>query len=537
LLEAVVGLQCPVVVALNKVDVARQEGRPVDVEVLSEGLGLPVVETQAHRGHGAVALGQALSAARGAPAPPWKVEDPAALVARSASSPETAGSTTLTDRVDALLLHPVLGLPILLALFAGVFQLIFAGADPFIGWIEAGLGLLAGAVEALVAPGALQSFLIDGLVNGVGSVLVFVPQIVILIAIVTLLEASGYMARAVFLLDRLLRAVGLSGKSFVPLVSSFACAVPGILASRVITSETDRIATVVVAPLMSCSARLPVYVVLIGAFFEPALAGWVLLGLYLLGIAVAALVAVGLRKTVLSGGESTLMMELPTYQSPSWRVVVSQTVGALRAFVVLAGTIIFAASIIIWLLSYYPRPAAVHEASEAERVALVQSVERGERDAAALERDLAQVDAREAAAYLEASYLASLGKGLQPLFAPAGFDWRTTVGVVASFPARELIIPTLGILYSLGDVDAGDYEVGAMTSPVAAGGLRATLRNATDAEGRRTFNPLVALSIMIFFALCSQCAATLGVIRRETRSWRWPVFTFTYMTVFAWVAS
>ena len=231
------------------------------------------------------------------------------------------------------------------------------------------------------------------------------------------------------------------------------------------------------------------------------------------------------------------MMELPTYQAPSWRVVLSQTLGALRSFVLLAGTVIFAASIVIWLLSYYPRPMAVHEAAEAERTRVMAAAESGALDAGARDVALAAADARESAAYLEASYLASLGKGLQPLFAPAGFDWRTTVGVVASFPARELIIPTLGILYSLGDVDAGAYEVGTMTSPVPEGGLRATLRSATDADGHRTFNPLVALSIMVFFALCSQCAATLGVIRRETRSWRWPVFTFTYMTVFAWIAA
>jgi ferrous iron transport protein B len=359
------------------------------------------------------------------------------------------------------------------------------------------------------------------MVNGVGSSLVFVPQIALLYAFVTVVEASGYMARAVFLLDQPLRKVGLSGKSFVPLASSFACAIPGIVAARILGDERDRLATIVTAPLMSCSARLPVYVVMLAAFFPPQQAGLLLFLLYALGLVVAVAVALVLRRTALRGGGSLLVMELPTYQWPQLRLVAAHTGYAVRSFLRTAGSVILVATVVVWALGYFPRPAAIGERFATLRAAAPAG------EAGAARR--AQLDAEEAAAYLEQSWLARAGKAAQPVFAPAGFDWRMTVGVLAAFPARELVVPTLGTLYSLGEVEA--------SADAPDERLAASLRSTLGPDGRPTLDALTALAVMAFFALCSQCVGTLAAIRRETHSWRWPLFTFAYMTALAWLVA
>lgn len=518
----------PVVVALTKSDVA---GVAIDVTALSEQLGVPVVPVNAHSGEGAATLLDRLANATAPAAPRGRVDLDQLARAVSTARPSRAGA--FTDRLDAILLHRVFGLPILALLVFGIFQALFVGAEPLMGAIEAGQEALGGWVAGVVPEGALQSFLVDGLVNGVGSVVVFLPQIVLLMIFVSVLEASGYMARAAFLLDRVLSKVGLSGRSFVPMVSSFACAVPAILATRMIDNEKERIATIAVLPLMSCSARLPVYVVLIGAFFPSHQAGLVLFSLYAMGILVAAAVAAILRKTRLRGSHAVLMMELPVYQRPALRVVLRQVWIASREFLATAGTIIVTTAILIWVFSYYPRPAAIHEAHEAERATAQELVPEGPlRD-----RRLAAIDAQEKAAYLEQSFLAEAGKAIQPVFEPAGFDWRTTVGVLAAFPAREMVIPTLGILYSVGDVDPGEFDVASLDRAEAHQneGLSGRLRQATREDGSAAWTSLSALSVMVFFALCSQCMATLGAIRRETRSWKWPLFVFGYMTTLAWL--
>jgi ferrous iron transport protein B len=526
LLQQVMNIGLPVVVALNKQDVARDQGRPVDAKALAAALQVPVLETNALTGAGIDSLRQKLVDAPESCVPTNFDPDTLAMEVQSQANP----ARTWTDRLDSLLLHRRYSLLILALVMFAIFQLVFTIAEPFMTWIEAGQGWLEGIVESAMASGALRSFLVDGLINGVGSAVIFIPQIALLIGLVTLLESSGYMARAAFLLDRPLSRVGLSGRSFVPLTSSFACAIPGILASRIIPNERDRIATIVVSPLMSCSARLPVYVVLIGAFFPTAWAGLVLLGLYALGIVLAVVMALVLRRTVLTGGTSMLTMELPTYQRPAWRVVGNQMWVAVREFLVLAGTVIFATTIVIWLMSYYPRPMEIHEEFEDQRQELVVQAAPPER--------LTDIDNAESTAYFEQSWLARIGKGIQPVFAPAGFDWRTTVGILAAFPARELIIPTMGTLYSLGELDPGEHDLASLGAAEAPrDGLREKLRNALGPDGQPAFNGLVALALMVFFALCSQCAATLSAIRRETRSWGWPAFTFTYMTAFAWLAA
>lgn len=521
LLQQLRQLGLPLVVAMTKLDVAAAEGRPVDTSQLQRALGLPLLALNAHSGEGVAALRQVLLDSV-TPAAAASDEAAASTEALAASvQPQVATRRTWTDRLDAVLLHPWLG-PLALALvMLAMFLLVFTVAEPFVSAVETVQGAVAGLVQDALPDGALQSFVVNGLINGLGSALVFVPQIALLIALATLMESSGYMARAVFLLDRLLRKVGLTGRSFVPLTSSFACAIPGILATRIIDDERDRLTTIAVAPLMSCSARLPVYVVLIGAFFPPWQAGFVLFGLYLLGIVTAALVAWLLRRTVLRGGRSLLAMELPSYQKPSLRVVLGQVGSAVRGFLVTAGTIILIATVVVWVLSYYPRPAALHQRFEAERAAVVAGPD--------AEAQRARLSAQEDGAYLEQSYLARIGKTIQPVFAPAGFDWRTTVGILSAFPARELIIPTLGTLYSLGDVEADPDQ------PDPA--LREALQQARDQHGHRIMGWLEALALMVFFALCSQCVATLAAIRRETHSWRWPLFTFGYMTALAWLAA
>lgn len=531
LLHDLYSLGSPIVVALNKNDVARAKGHAVYPAQLATELGLPVIETNGFKGSGTDALLEALLAAEHSPPPSAAEFDPDLLANKVQAT--TVAQRSRTAALDRILLHKWFGPLVLATVILGTFQLVFTVAEPFMDMVESGQNALAGWVGMQLPSGALRSFVTSGLINGLGSVLVFLPQIILLIALVTMLEGSGYLARAAFILDRALNRVGLSGRSFLPLTSSFACAIPGILAARIIDNERDRLATIAVAPLMSCSARLPVYVVLIGAFFPVQYAGLVLFGLYALGIIVAVLVAFILRATLLRGGRSFLVMELPPYQWPSWKVIGSQVTGASREFLVLAGSVILATSIIIWVTSYYPRPASIHADFEQQR----QDIDSLELTTAGRAVELRRIDRREQQTYFEQSYLAQAGKAVQPAFAPAGFDWRTTVSILAAFPARELVIPTLGILHSLGDIDPGDFDLANLDEEVRPGGLRAKLQNAKDPDGRPAFNSLVALALMVFFALCSQCAATLGTIRRETRSWRWPLFTFGYMTALAWCAA
>jgi ferrous iron transport protein B len=517
LLQELRRLRLPIVVALTKIDVATAEGFPIDVERLQQAIGLPLVAVNGDSGAGIGALREMLAlAALDEPPGPG-----VAATTHDAAMAERTARRSSTDRIDAALLHPLLGPVVLLAVLFVMFQLVFTVAEPFMGWIEAAQGWVNGVVDGLLPPGAVRSFLNDGLVNGVGSCFVFVPQIALLIAFVTIVEATGYMARAVFLLDALLRRFGLTGKSFVPLTSSFACAIPGIVASRILSDERDRLATIAVAPLMSCSARLPVYVVLLAAFFEAHIAGLLLLLLYLLGIVAAAVVALVLRRTVLRGGASALAMELPVYQRPRLRIVAAHTWHAVRSFLRTAGTVIVVSTVVVWALGYFPRSSEIHARYEAERAALPAG-DAGEARRAAL-------DAEEAGAYLEQSWLSHVGRAVQPVFAPAGFDWRITVGVLAAFPARELVVPTLGTLYSLGEVEAS------RDAPDQR--LQDALRSAKGPDGKPTMSGLIALAVMAFFALCSQCAGTLAAIRRETHSWRWPLFTFCYMTVLAWLAA
>lgn len=487
---------------------------------------------------------------------------------------------TVSDRIDRWLTHKVTGLLFFVTLMFLVFQAIYTWAGPAMEAVENVQELVSQMIQGVIPPGTLRSLLVDGLVAGVGSVLVFLPQIVLLFFFISILEDCGYMARAAFLMDKLMTRVGLSGKSFLPLMSSFACAIPGVMATRVIENRRDRMVTMLVAPLMSCSARLPVYLLMIGAFIPAVswLGGFAdlraitLFLMYSLGVLVAIPVAWVLKKTVFKGETPPFVMELPAYKWPSPRIVLDRVYDRARAFVTEAGTLIFVVTILIWAAGYFPEDhteqhrlqAEIEKVEEQlaprlepllEREAQMTSqlAEQGQvlpdevsdgTELTLLQAELKQVQNQQAqltgaelnplreqenvlsAELIRQSYLGRVGLALEPVFRPLGWDWRIGVGAIASFPAREVIIATMGTIFSLGgDVDEADP------------GLISTLQSATWPDGAPLFTIPVAISVMVFFALCAQCGATLMVIRRETNSWRWPVLTFTYMTVLAYVGA
>ena len=444
-----------------------------------------------------------------------------AIVARTEQ--RAPREVTFGDRLDRITNHPVIGSLLFLLVMAAVFQAVFSWATPLMNLIAGATAALGEGVRALLPEGALASLIVDGVIAGVGGVIVFLPQILILFAFIIFLEDSGYMPRVAFMVDRLMRSVGLSGQSFIPMLSSFACAVPGIMATRVIPDRRDRLATILAAPFMTCSARLPVYALLIAAFVPARhflggvvnLQGLVMLGLYMLGILGGVLTALLLKRTVLRGPTPTFMIELPPYRLPNWRSMLLKLVDRGRVFLVRAGTLIFSVAILVWALAYFPRPSAIGEGYAAER----DTIEASTLSVTERDRRLATLHAAEAGAYLEQSWLGRLGQFVTPVFAPLGWDWKVSAAVIASFPAREVVIAVLGTIYSVGD--QGDNSEGA---------LRERLQTATRADGSLVYTVPMAVGLLIFYVFCLQCAATIAVIRRETNSLRWPAFAWVYMT-------
>lgn len=422
-----------------------------------------------------------------------------------------------SDRIDAVLTHRVFGLSVFVGLMYLVFQSIYTFSKPMMDVIQAavdGLGNLVSPIFSFSAP--VQSFLVDGIIKGVGSVLVFLPQILILFFFIAVLEGTGYLARAAFLMDRLLGWCGLNGRAFIPLLSSFACAIPGIMSARVMPDPKSRLATILVAPLMSCSARLPVYVVIIGSFIEPKYgafwAGFALFAMHFLGLLVAIPIVWLLNRKMLKGKRLPFLLELPPYQWPKWRDVWLAMYFRGKVFLTTAGTIIVAMSAIIWALSYFPRSNDAEQRYRAEYA-----------------RSTKLVSQREEAHYvqqrqLQDSALGRFGQFLEPAFRPAGFDWRITTSILSAFPARETVVPSLGIIFSLGS-EGEEQQLGD------------ALTKATWPDGRPLMNAWNSIGLMVFFALCCQCMSTLATIKRETNSVKWPLFVFSYMTAMAYVAA
>jgi ferrous iron transport protein B len=404
---------------------------------------------------------------------------------------------------------------------ATVFQAVFSWATPLMDLIDGTATSLSNVLMTTLPEGALASLLIDGVIAGVGSVVIFLPQILILFAFIIFLEDSGYMPRVAFMADRIMRSVGLSGQSFIPMLSSYACAVPGILATRVIPERRDRIATMLAAPMMTCSARLPVYALLISAFVPERhfmaglinLQGLVLLGLYILGIVGGIFTALLLKKTALRGPTPTFLIELPPYRLPNIRSMLIKLLARGKIFLTRAGTVIFTVAVLIWALAYFPRPQTILDDYDNRR-SIVETTLQGP----ALGQQLTELDKLEATALLEQSMLGRTARFVAPVFAPLGWDWKISAAVIAGFPAREVVIAVLGTIYAVGDIESNENA------------LVTRLRNARHADGTLVFTLPVVFGLLIFYAFALQCAATIAVMYRETNTWRWPLFAWVYMT-------
>lgn len=435
---------------------------------------------------------------------------------------------SLTDRLDAALLHPVLGFALFLLFMGVVFQALFSWSDPAISWIEEAFGALSRGVEANLGEGFVRDFLTEGLIAGVGSVLVFLPQILMLFFFIGIMEDTGYMARVAFLMDRIMKSLGLHGRAFVPMLSGFACAVPAILATRTMERRRDRMLTMMVVPLMSCSARLPVYALVIAALFPPShvfgvvpVQGLLMVGMYVFSTVIALLATAVLGRTIFKGPRVPLILELPPYRLPHWRTVLKMMSQRAGVFLREAGGVILVCTIGLWLLLSYPKHPELEVDYGAQRAAAQSELAGAERSAR-----LASIDAAEEGEVFRKSYGARLGHMIEPAIEPLGFDWKIGIGLIGAFAAREVFVSTMGIVYGVG----GEVDAGSST-------LREKIRAETYADGRPVYTPLVGLSLMVFFALACQCMSTLAAVYRETGGLRWPLFLLAYMTVLAWLTS
>ncbi|HTR53219.1 MAG TPA: ferrous iron transporter B [Kofleriaceae bacterium] len=424
-----------------------------------------------------------------------------------------------TERIDRVLLHRGLGFVIFGAVMTLLFMALFSGAAPLMDGIDHGLKAGGELLRGLLGPGIFTDFLVDGVIAGVGAVLVFLPQILMLFLFLGFLEDCGYLARVAYLMDRVMRSMSLHGRAFVPMLFGFACAVPAITATRTMERRRDRILTMLVVPLMTCSARLPVYTLVIGAMIPAARTTQALLmvGMYAFSVTTSLGAAWVLSKTIkpLKAKRLPFLIELPPYRFPRMRDVLRMMWGKSSMFLREAGTVILACSIALWALLYFPR--ALPADAPDYRALIAHAPDDDAR---------ARLVAQEQAAHLEASYGGRLGHAIEPVIGPLGFDWKIGVGLIGAFAAREVFVSTLGVVYAIGrDTDAENKP------------LRDALRGARTPAGKPAYTPLVGLSLMIFFALAMQCMSTLAVVRRESGGLRWPAFLFAYMTVLAWTVS
>ena len=676
----------PAVVALSMVDVAEDRGIKVDVDKLSEALGVPVVPVNAPNGTGIKELKETLHRSLHHPGKLLELEYPEdfrrgvdtlydylcdlsvqlgykparpealrllvdgagpffeeceevggaeftgkffeirerAAAGRSLSmveaqtrygaigrwmqevkQAETREGRTKTDRIDAVLTHKVWGSLVFVVLMALIFQSIYAWSGPFMDLIDEGFGSLGDWVGGMMSDGALKSLVTDGVIGGVGGVIIFLPQILILFLFIAILEDLGYMARAAFLMDKVMSRFGLSGRSFIPLLSGFACAIPAIMGARVVEDRNTRLTTMFLAPFMSCTARLPVYVLFIAAFVPEQtylgfieLQGLVLLAMYCVGALVAIPTALVLKKGILKSKVTPFLLELPSYKRPRVKAVARTLFEKGGSFVKRAGTIILAVTILVWAAGYFPQSDDIDakydsqieaaeagyneaitafdpESEEDSLIAEFKAIDDAHTDRLAefeetvededtleteilasdkqrmaemkalaiksdkhfdamnnytawvrLEETRSEIENDRAGAHLENSYLGRVGKFIEPAVEPLGWDWRIGMAAIASFPAREVIVATLGTIFNLGEEEDEESE-----------DLRTIVRNAERPDGSKLFSLATALSIMVFFALCAQCAATLAVMRREMNSWKWPIASFVYMTGLAYVCA
>jgi len=515
----------PCVVALSMVDIAQKSGLTIDADKFGKKLGCKVVAVHPRTGKGASELHEALDKPVISTASLPPIEDHKAvntwaneIIASSVGGELATG--TFTDRVDKAFTHPILGLFVFAAVMTGLFWTIFTLAAFPMDIAEMIFGHIGTVVGGLLPEGDLHDMVVDGVIGGVAGTVVFLPQICILFFLISLLEDTGYLARAAFVMDRLLRKFGLPGQSFVPFLSAHACAIPAIMAARIVPDRRDRIATILVAPFFSCAARLPVYVLLVGLLFanSPFFAGIAFFGCYVLGALAALFTAFIVRKTVVPGKSRPMMLELPTYKLPSLRTAFLTTVDRAWIFLKNAGTVILAIVIILWWLSAYPKVTTPDTVSALRQEATIVS----QTDES--ERLLNEANSVEYMNQLSGSFAGKIGKFVQPVFAPLGYDWKLTVGVMTSFAAREVFVSTLAVL-TAGDDDTENE------------GVLQKIENAKRDDGSPVFTLPTAASLLVFFVLAMQCLPTIAVTKRETGSWNWALLQLSYMTVLAWVAS
>lgn len=528
----------PVVIALTMIDVFEKQKHQIDVGKLSELLHAPVVEVNVKSGRGKLELVESVNKIIGSkPLVPFVANANSGngdgngkifarysfisdVVQRSVKHNDREAHQ-ISEKIDRVLTHKFFGLVILIAVLLLIFQTIFTWATLPMDLLEKGFGGLGDLVKSQMSEGILTDLLVDGVIAGVGGIMIFLPQILLLFLFISILEDTGYLARAAFLLDKLMSRVGLHGRAFLPLMSSFACAIPGIMATRTIEDRRDRFATILIAPLMSCSARLPVYTLMIGAFFAGqtvfgflSLGAVLMLAMYMLGIFAAIIVAFVLKRTILKARPSPFVMELPPYRLPNIRTIFQNMLTRAWLFVKRAGTVILAISIVLWALMYFPR-----NVSEPTAVAdgIMQPTQVGE---------IASFNLAPESQQLQNSYAGKLGHIIEPVIRPLGFDWKIGVALIASFAAREVLVSTLSIIYNVGKDENEESET-----------LISAIRNAKKPDGSIVWTPLTAVTLMVFFVLAMQCMSTVAVVRRETNSWAWTLFMVGYMTVLAYAAA
>ncbi len=523
----------PTVVALNMVDLAQRRGLTVDVEGLSQRLGCPVVPIAARRGDGIDRLQAKVAEMLRHPAVPSVTAPPVddiedwadQILADSLGGPKALGSggDHLTERLDQAFTHPWVGLAMFVLIMGGLFWTVFSLANVPMDLIETIFEGFGGWIQAHMAPGAVRDLLVDGVVAGVAGTVVFLPQICLLFFLISLLEDTGYLARAAFVMDRVLCRFGLPGHAFVPLLSSHACALPGILSTRLIPDRQDRLASILVAPFMSCSARLPVYVLLTGLLFDDALkAGLAFAGCYLLGALAALFSAWLFRRTLLPGRSRPMVLELPSYKTPSLRTALLTAIHQGRAFLEKAGTMIVAICIVMWWLSAYPKADPPPQAQALRQRAA--AMDTSQADAAS--ELITQARFLENKSDQANSYAGRMGRLAQPIFAPLGYDWQLTVGVLTSFLAREVFVSTMAVLLA-GDADLADDEQGVIDR----------VRTAKRDDGSPLLSPATAASLMVFFVLAMQCLPTLALTRKEAGGMRWAALQLFWMSGLAWLAA
>jgi ferrous iron transport protein B len=540
LFKSIASAARPVAVALTMTDLAQSRGLSIDPERLAVALGVPCVAANGRAGSGVEQLAAALrDACEVSPqvlaaslAAGWVDETVASVV----GGPNSIGSESdrWTDRLDSAFTHPLLGALVFITAMALVFFAIFRLAELPMDLIEGAAATLGGWVASAMPAGAVSDLLVNGVIGGVAGTVVFLPQICLLFFLLALLEDTGYLARAAFVMDRLMCRFGLPGQAFVPLLSSHACALPGIMSARLIPDPKDRLATILVAPFMSCSARVGVYVLLVSILFphSPFLAGLAFAGCYALGAIAALLTAVIFRRTILKGKSRPMVLELPPYRLPSLRSALLTTYDRGLVFLKNAGSVILAICILMWWLSAYPKAETPAEALalEARAQTVAAQVESAPDDAAretlAAEADTltAEAEVLSARAQQQFSFAGRLGNAVEPVFAPLGLDERLTVAVLTSFLAREVFRSTITVLVGSGDSD-DDTRVAE------------ELSGATRADGSPLFDAATSASLLVFFVLAMQCLPTLAVTRRETGSWKWPAVQFVWMSAVAYIAA